>query len=580
MKRMRRDGSRFTYSPGEITWADHDDGAKKTGNADAEKSATADIAKVGPEGYIHGYICVRPPCGPKYTEAKFNSNKGSVDHQGTRIGKMRKNTDGTYSMTHFAVDGTKTRLTATHATRGDAALSIGAFHDVDVMHREAAAGPVKESLSEARVALAVGDEVGAMTALVTARDAAAVDGNHGLASHVDHVRTVLAREEAVEPKPVMTSASTAVSPAITHQVHFTRSREGAMGRIEARDAAGKRLGYLRAYDSGGDDKPVIIQTLKTEAAARGHGIGTALMNEAIADYGHRDINIRPTPFGGKPMNKKQLQDFYGKFGFKQDREDPGLMTRPGDAREKPSLPQAPSPPSAPKTPAGSLGSPVTSTEPKAPKTLTAAPKVSRPRTGNELWKSADGETTLSAEDKKALARIWYSPKYMMTNMVLRKQDMPHDAQLDADIVIFKDAIHRSAPFQSNAVVYRSISYADKIFGDSIMALGTEFSDKGFISVTADRKFIDSFSNKSSANKNAVITITMLPGTHALKSDTGVLNLAKGKSVNASEVKEYTLPPGTKFRITSDKIEIGKNNFDQPTYLRHVSMEVIPESTSG
>jgi hypothetical protein len=183
----------------------------------AQKSQPADVIKVGKEGYIHGYICVRPPCGPQYTEATFDSSKGSVDHDGTRIGKMRKNPDGTYSMTHFAADGTKTRLTATHPTRGEAALSISTFHDVDTLHREASDEPVKQPLGEAREALAAGDKAGAERALAVARDAARGDGNTGLASHVEHVRTVLAGEDAVEPKPVASASSTlkpesAISP--------------------------------------------------------------------------------------------------------------------------------------------------------------------------------------------------------------------------------------------------------------------------------------------------------------------------------------------------------------------------------
>jgi hypothetical protein len=171
------------------------------------------LVKVGKEGYIHGFICVRPPCGPVYTEARFDSSKGSVDHEGTRIGKMRKNPNGTYSMTHYAADDTKTKLTAEHPTRAAAALSIGAFHDVDAMHHDTADGPVKDALESARDSLATGDTGAATRSLRDAADAARVAGDTGLASHVDHVRSVLSGEDAVEPKPI-TSAVPKKKPSL------------------------------------------------------------------------------------------------------------------------------------------------------------------------------------------------------------------------------------------------------------------------------------------------------------------------------------------------------------------------------
>jgi hypothetical protein len=180
-------GPRFTYQHGEISWT-------------TEKFLAPVIEKVGKEGYIHGYICVRPPCGPQYTEATFDSSKGTVSHDGTRIGKMRKNPGGTYSMTHFAADGAKTKLTAEHATRAEAALSVGLFHGVDTMHREVGAGPAKDALGEAREALVTGDRQKAIDSLTRARNIAEDSADRSLMSHVDHVRSVLMGEGAVEPK--------------------------------------------------------------------------------------------------------------------------------------------------------------------------------------------------------------------------------------------------------------------------------------------------------------------------------------------------------------------------------------------
>jgi hypothetical protein len=65
-----------------------------------------DLVKVGPEGYIHGYICVRPPCGEKPRFVSYGDVKrekgGLIVHQpsGWAIGRVDKNDDGTFTLTH------------------------------------------------------------------------------------------------------------------------------------------------------------------------------------------------------------------------------------------------------------------------------------------------------------------------------------------------------------------------------------------------------------------------------------------------------------------------------------------------
>lgn len=166
------------------------------------KIRLAELVKVGPEGYIHGYICVRPPCGPRYAQAKFDSGKGTVFHgdNDVRVGKMRKNDDGTYSMVHHAGDG-KSKLTARYASRKDAAESVALYHNVDVLHREAtqsrAAAAVPE-LAAAKDALAAGDREKAIDHLANAQAKAEDAGDRGLATHIGDTRN------AVEhgPQPV------------------------------------------------------------------------------------------------------------------------------------------------------------------------------------------------------------------------------------------------------------------------------------------------------------------------------------------------------------------------------------------
>jgi hypothetical protein len=161
------------------------------------------VIKVGKEGYIHGFICVRPPCGPQYTEAKFDSKAGAVIHDDTHIGKLYKNKDGTFSVTHLAANGTKTRLGGTYANRGEAAMTVVPYHDLSVMHGEMQPGEARDAVASARDALAAGDVGGATSSLRDAANAARAGGDDVLASHVDHIRTGLSGENAIEPKSLL-----------------------------------------------------------------------------------------------------------------------------------------------------------------------------------------------------------------------------------------------------------------------------------------------------------------------------------------------------------------------------------------
>jgi hypothetical protein len=74
-----------------------------------------EVVKVGPEGYIHGFICVAPPCGdrPKTIEPydlKIQRDGGIVHRlSGYSVGHLAKNDDGTYTATH--ADGMKDQPT-------------------------------------------------------------------------------------------------------------------------------------------------------------------------------------------------------------------------------------------------------------------------------------------------------------------------------------------------------------------------------------------------------------------------------------------------------------------------------------
>jgi len=82
-----------------------------------------DIVKVGAEGYIHGFICVRPPCGKQPDKLKASDlsvkRDGTVVHKpsGYAVGHIGKNDAGKYVTSHSDahVSNHKDRSTAVSA---------------------------------------------------------------------------------------------------------------------------------------------------------------------------------------------------------------------------------------------------------------------------------------------------------------------------------------------------------------------------------------------------------------------------------------------------------------------------------
>jgi len=77
----------------------------KTGAAPFRGVETADVLKVGPDGYIHGFICVRPPCGEKPDKIKASDlqvkRNGTIMHKpsGYQVGSIVHD-NGKYVITH------------------------------------------------------------------------------------------------------------------------------------------------------------------------------------------------------------------------------------------------------------------------------------------------------------------------------------------------------------------------------------------------------------------------------------------------------------------------------------------------
>jgi hypothetical protein len=166
-----------------------------------KRVALADVVKVGPEGYIHGYICVRPPCGPKYKAAEVDKRKGTVSHDGVKIGKVpSKDTDGKYSAIHYKTDAAgvavREKLPARFDTAQQAFDAIPLYHNISRLAEQDTTPSVGMALDDARSAFARGDAGIAADHLSLAVTLAKNSGQESLSQHIDHVRGVIRRGEA------------------------------------------------------------------------------------------------------------------------------------------------------------------------------------------------------------------------------------------------------------------------------------------------------------------------------------------------------------------------------------------------
>jgi hypothetical protein len=102
-----------------------DPAAKKNARVTLTVSELAELVKIGgPEGYIHGYVCVRPPCGKEPEKIKpadlAVQRDGGVVHRpsGYAVGHVAKDETGKWTASH--ADGAKT----THGSRSNALKTV------------------------------------------------------------------------------------------------------------------------------------------------------------------------------------------------------------------------------------------------------------------------------------------------------------------------------------------------------------------------------------------------------------------------------------------------------------------------
>jgi 8-oxo-dGTP diphosphatase len=207
-----------------------------------------DLVKVGPEGYIHGFICVRPPCGPRYAEMDHDTKTGKVHGGGRLVGRQLKKEAGDhgYSIAHITEDGKKVKLGGQYATRHEAAKAIAAYHNITVMHDAADDSPAKDHLSKAHEAMLAGDHEGAVAHLSDAHYAAITAGNENLAHHIGSTRDALGEQALPVPKPGEPKKPEA--PAVDHYQAFYDSLPGYSDSNPVRKHA-----FIAAEENATDD---------------------------------------------------------------------------------------------------------------------------------------------------------------------------------------------------------------------------------------------------------------------------------------------------------------------------------------
>lgn len=166
------------------------------------------IGKVGAEGYIHGFICVRPPCG-KGDHAKVTrdaaNGKVYLGEKGTGeyIGKIVKNADGTYTARHngHIIGGGKTLLAGKYADHQKAAVALGQYHSMRAMEQSAVKSGDYETASHlgaAATAHAGGDAENAVFNLHQAHQGS--KAGSGLSHHISLLHQGMGGKPAEFPK--------------------------------------------------------------------------------------------------------------------------------------------------------------------------------------------------------------------------------------------------------------------------------------------------------------------------------------------------------------------------------------------
>lgn len=190
------------------------------------------------------------------------------------------------------------------------------------------------------------------------------------------------------------------------------------------------------------------------------------------------------------------------------------------------------------------------------------------RSGTEIWGTDEGTAPLSLDEETAIGNIWYGQNFRNTQAYLRYYNgdtselgelvgYGNVEQYTAGINTFKRAITSSKPFSSNVTLYRGVANAPAMFGETGAMIGKTFTDKGFVSTTTSKAIPARYTlGAGTGSTDAAVYVHAPAGTHALKIN--AVSAGTGNNISpsqaqevADDMQEYTLAPGTKFKVLSD-----------------------------
>lgn len=274
-----------------------------------KKIRLASLTKVGPEGYIHGYICVRPPCG-QYKPVIRDKKHGSVlDGDGNALGQLRKNSDGTYSIRHKP---SKTDLSG-FAKPQDAVDAVGIFHNISTLRAEAIdRNPSSDAyryLTGAHGAMATGDYDGAIGHLKTAERST---DDVQLAAHISDTRQALENLSAPVPEvPATPESKPWLATGLLTPADVRTVSPNSKTLYVVASGSGIRIGsYTADYkeDKNGNPKAYYVATY-----ADGTQIskGSADPVRKILDYHNKQVfsTLKRKPDGPVPEKLTSIPDW-------------------------------------------------------------------------------------------------------------------------------------------------------------------------------------------------------------------------------------------------------------------------------
>lgn len=214
----------------------------------------------------------------------------------------------------------------------------------------------------------------------------------------------------------------------------------------------------------------------------------------------------------------------------------------------------------------------------AASTLTPSATLGKPLSGMDLWMSGEGVTKdVTPEEAKAARNVWYSDTFSYTNDYLRHGTKPSVSSHNAiealhggygegrlrlpsgaatneeyvkQVKLLDGMMRRATPFSRPAVMYRDVSSPDQVFGPVGSMKGRVFSDPGFMSATSDPDSAERYGKEASGEVPDKIVMRIPAGGGGMRSQPQF-------SPDHAREKEFTFPPGTRWRVDDDAVVDGK-----------------------